>query len=434
MILMLAPAANMTFASLPSGSTYVSDANGLIVIANNSVPDQTAMEAAGCLTLNTLLSAFPVGAATLSALYTLDTTNAYPEGTTAQVFNDGGNTGTWLKTGTGTGSGNWTQESTSTFASLAAGLASEIATRAAAVSTETARAEAAESANAAAITAETARAESAEAIASINIAALMASLATLQQQLTAALFNTARFCAGGTPPGTVDAATTGALPSSIYDDEPGGDRLIGLGTSALPAQDGVSMTVGKRLLVKNQTAALQNGIFVLTQQGDGTNPWILTRAPDAYQAGQLGGIECVVNTGGNTLAGSVWMLPIAAGAILVGTTALNFVQLDAPGNFLLGGPSRWDTVTAGSYTLGAQSKNIAADPSSGAVNLTLPATHQSIRVKDKTGAASPAKPISIYPDPGSTIEGGAGPFVMNVGRQGFSLEFDTQNSDWSIFG
>lgn len=51
-IVLLAPAGNMTFASLPSGSTYVSDADGLIRITNGSVPDQIALVTAGCITLN----------------------------------------------------------------------------------------------------------------------------------------------------------------------------------------------------------------------------------------------------------------------------------------------------------------------------------------------------------------------------------------------
>jgi hypothetical protein len=51
MILMLAPAANMTFASLPSGSTYTSDANALVYVAGNSIADQLALAAAGCKTL-----------------------------------------------------------------------------------------------------------------------------------------------------------------------------------------------------------------------------------------------------------------------------------------------------------------------------------------------------------------------------------------------
>lgn len=53
-IFLLAPAANMQFASLPSGSTYLSDDNGLIIIVNGSTADQIALVNAGCITLNPL--------------------------------------------------------------------------------------------------------------------------------------------------------------------------------------------------------------------------------------------------------------------------------------------------------------------------------------------------------------------------------------------
>ena len=52
MTLLLAPAGNMTFASMPSGSTYVSNQFGLIQITNGSVADQLALVAAGCKTLS----------------------------------------------------------------------------------------------------------------------------------------------------------------------------------------------------------------------------------------------------------------------------------------------------------------------------------------------------------------------------------------------
>ncbi|HEY1615122.1 MAG TPA: hypothetical protein VGF97_15665 [Rhizomicrobium sp.] len=51
-VFLLAPAANMNFASLPSGATYLSDANALIVVSNGSAADQLALVAAGCVTLN----------------------------------------------------------------------------------------------------------------------------------------------------------------------------------------------------------------------------------------------------------------------------------------------------------------------------------------------------------------------------------------------
>jgi hypothetical protein len=50
-IVLLAPAPGMTFVAMPSGSTYVSDANALVVVTNASVADELALIAAGCLPL-----------------------------------------------------------------------------------------------------------------------------------------------------------------------------------------------------------------------------------------------------------------------------------------------------------------------------------------------------------------------------------------------
>lgn len=380
----------MSFAALPSGSSYVSDENGLVVISNGSAADYAALAAAGCAPM----FAIAVGAtfATLAGLYAADVSTPYAQGAYALVFADGtsSNDGLWQKTGTGNGTGNWTQLSsytvsalqsqvntnTASISSINASVATlngemasangNIAANASAIANETTRAEAAEGVNAATITVETTRAEAAEA-------ALGSSVATLQNQVSAARFNIGLFCAGGTPPGTVDAATTAALPTFLYDSETGsGDQLVELGSfAALPAQDGVAMSVGKRLLVKNQTGAgsngaLANGIYVLTQQGDGVStPWILTRAPDAYTAAQLGGIECLVN-GGTANGSTVWLLPLASSAIVVGTTGLGFVQVaNALGSVT--------TQAASTYTLQPGDNNSTILFSSGsAVAVTLP--------------------------------------------------------------
>ena len=50
-IFMLAPQADISFGTAPSGSTYVSNQYGLIVITNGSVLDQAALISAGCVTL-----------------------------------------------------------------------------------------------------------------------------------------------------------------------------------------------------------------------------------------------------------------------------------------------------------------------------------------------------------------------------------------------
>jgi hypothetical protein len=45
--------------------------------------------------------------------------------------------------------------------------------------------------------------------------------------------------------------------------------------------DGVLMTVGKRVLIYNQTNQAQNGVYTVTVVGDGSTNWVLTRATDA---------------------------------------------------------------------------------------------------------------------------------------------------------
>jgi len=88
--------------------------------------------------------------------------------------------------------------------------------------------------------------------------------------------------------------------------------------------------VGNRVLIKNQTSGLQNGIYVLTDKGvEGTSPWVLTRATDADNspAGELAyGDFCFVQNGGQ--AGFGFIIN-TSGTITVGTTAISYVQFNA---------------------------------------------------------------------------------------------------------
>lgn len=64
---------------------------------------------------------------------------------------------------------------------------------------------------------------------------------------------------------SVRAATTAALPAVTYANGTGGvgATLTADANGALPAQDGVTLVVNDRLLVKDQAAQLQNGIYIL---------------------------------------------------------------------------------------------------------------------------------------------------------------------------
>jgi hypothetical protein len=77
-------------------------------------------------------------------------------------------------------------------------------------------------------------------------------------------------------------ATVAALPNTPTYDNSGdgiGATLVGTGNARLVV-DGTNASNGNRIIVKNQTNAVHNGIYVVTTQGSVSEPWVLTRADD----------------------------------------------------------------------------------------------------------------------------------------------------------
>lgn len=132
------------------------------------------------------------------------------------------------------------------------------------------------------------------------------------------------------PKDSVAFATTAALPACTYNNGASGvgATLTGNSNGALTAQDGVTPTVNARCLIKNQASGLQNGIYTVTTVGDGSNPFVLTRATDADQTGEITqGTTCLV-AAGSTLVGTTWFCT-TTGTITIGTTATTWVQTSA---------------------------------------------------------------------------------------------------------
>ncbi|MFT4027338.1 MAG: hypothetical protein QM676_11125 [Novosphingobium sp.] len=94
--------------------------------------------------------------------------------------------------------------------------------------------------------------------------------------------------------------------------------------------DGVTLAVGNRVLLKNQTAAADNGIYVWAAGG---SP--LTRADDADTAGELVPGTAVSVTEGTVNADRAFIV-ISDAAITIGTTAQAWGQLGGAGSYSAG--------------------------------------------------------------------------------------------------
>lgn len=141
---------------------------------------------------------------------------------------------------------------------------------------------------------------------------------------------------GLSPKSSVVAATTGALPANTYANGTSGvgATLTATANGALAAQDGVTLTVNQLLLVKNEATAANNGIYTLTQVGDASHPYILTRHVDMDQAAEIAGAFTFVESG-TTNVGSGWTVA-SAGPFTVGTTAITWTQFSGAGEVVAG--------------------------------------------------------------------------------------------------
>ena len=128
--------------------------------------------------------------------------------------------------------------------------------------------------------------------------------------------------------------TTGNLNATYNNGTAGvGATLTNAGTQAALTIDGVLMTVGKRVLIYNQTNQFENGVYTVTTVGTGSTNWVLTRATDANTYGlrdpnALGYNDAFFVTNGNTGAGETYVCT-TTGTITFGTTAITFAQISS---------------------------------------------------------------------------------------------------------
>lgn len=89
--------------------------------------------------------------------------------------------------------------------------------------------------------------------------------------------------------------------------------------------DGVALALGDRVLVKDQTTALQNGIYTVTNIGGTAVNWVLTRAADFDSPSQMARGDVVNIISGTVNAVTSWML--TSSVATVGTDSITFAEL-----------------------------------------------------------------------------------------------------------
>jgi hypothetical protein len=138
----------------------------------------------------------------------------------------------------------------------------------------------------------------------------------------------------------VALATTAALPANTYNNGTSGvgATLTGNANGALSV-DSTLTIAAERILVKNEVAGANNGVYVVTQVGSAGTPYILTRSTDMDSVGtgvdQIDEGDFFLVTSGVANVNTAWVQQTPP-PITIGTTAIVFQQFSAPITYTAG--------------------------------------------------------------------------------------------------
>jgi hypothetical protein len=112
-----------------------------------------------------------------------------------------------------------------------------------------------------------------------------------------------------------------------------GATLTNNGANAALVVDGISVANTARILVYAQANAVQNGVYTVTNPGNATAQWVLTRATDADTFGlaspnKLGQGDAFFVQDGDTGAGRTYICN-TTGTITFGSTNITFAQISS---------------------------------------------------------------------------------------------------------
>ena len=141
--------------------------------------------------------------------------------------------------------------------------------------------------------------------------------------------------------------------------------------------DAVLPNVGDRILIKDQTNKVDNGIYTLTQLGDGSSPFILERAIDfAGTANLRSYLGVVVGKSSEVNKGKLFGLLGVHSTLILNTSNIEFFEVNTPFSVGVSGGGRSFTTTTNitivnsPYTV-ADGERVNVDCSGGDVILSV---------------------------------------------------------------
>jgi len=138
----------------------------------------------------------------------------------------------------------------------------------------------------------------------------------------------------------VVVATATTLPSYTYNNGSSGvGATLTATTNGALSIDGVAVTVNSRVLIKNEVSgnAPYNGIYSVTQTGNASAVYILTRTADfdlSSPSSEIPGAFVFVNSG--TVNQNTGWVCTTTSPVTVGTTAITFTQFSGAGTYTAG--------------------------------------------------------------------------------------------------
>jgi hypothetical protein len=167
---------------------------------------------------------------------------------------------------------------------------------------------------------------------------------------------------------SVRAASTSALTATYSNGSSGvGATLTNAGTQAALTLDSIALSVGNRVLIKDQSAEEQNGVYTVTTVGTISTNWVLTRATDFDNSPgtEVGpGVFFFVEEG-TTQQDNGYVIS-TDDAITIGTSPIMFSQFSGAGQITAG-----DGLTKTGNTINAVGTSNRIDVAVDAIDISV---------------------------------------------------------------